>query len=103
MPQADGARKARPAVLLCSFPPFGDWLVLGISSSIGLAVPGLDLVIHEEHPSYTLSRLDFTGVVRLGHANVVPVEWIEGIIGRVDPETLQTLTERFVKQVLKGE
>lgn len=103
LPQADGARKARSAVLLCNFPPFGDWLVLGISGSIGLAVPGMDIVIDEDHPSYTLSRLNFPGVVRIAHAHVVPVEWIEGTIGRIDPQTMQELKERFVNQVLKGE
>jgi len=40
MPQADGEHKPRPAVLLKQFPPDGDWLMPGISGSLGRAVPG---------------------------------------------------------------
>ena len=37
--QADGRYKLRPMLLLRQFPPFGDWLVSGISSQIVNAVP----------------------------------------------------------------
>ena len=32
--QADGAKKNRPALLLCELPPFGDFLVCGISTQL---------------------------------------------------------------------
>jgi hypothetical protein len=28
--QADGQNKQRPVVLLAEFPPFGDWLIVGV-------------------------------------------------------------------------
>ena len=31
LPQADGRTKPRPAILLRKMPPFGDWLVCGVS------------------------------------------------------------------------
>ena len=35
LPQADQVIKNRPAVALCQMPPFGDWLVCGISTQLG--------------------------------------------------------------------
>jgi len=34
LPQADGQAKLRPAVLLRKVPPFGDWLVCGVSTQL---------------------------------------------------------------------
>jgi len=34
LPQPDGIRKNRPAVVLCRMPPFGDWLVCGITTQL---------------------------------------------------------------------
>lgn len=34
--QRDGQLKPRPAVLLAQLPPFGDWLIAGISSQLGI-------------------------------------------------------------------
>jgi hypothetical protein len=76
-------------------------MVVGISSSIGLAVPTLDVVIDQRHPSFTSARLGFPGVVRLGHAHVVPLTWIEGVMGYVDRDTLQLIRERLSDHIRK--
>jgi len=89
-------------VLIASFPPYGDWLVIGISGSIGLAVPNLDIVIDQAHPSFAAARLGFPGIIRIGHAHVVPTGWIEGRIGSVDPETLHLVRERLAAHILRG-
>jgi mRNA interferase MazF len=34
LPQSDGSVKPRPAVLLRRMPPFGDWLVCGVSTQL---------------------------------------------------------------------
>jgi len=102
LPQSDGLHKPRPAVLIASFPPYGDWLVAGISSSIGLAVPELDIVLDQAHPSFTSARLGFPGIIRLGHAHVVPIQWIEGRIGAVDDDTIQLIRERLAAHILRG-
>nr|VFK53666.1 MAG: PemK-like, MazF-like toxin of type II toxin-antitoxin system [Candidatus Kentron sp. TUN] len=44
-PQADGKVKNRPALILREFPPYGDFLVCGISTQIRQAVPGFDDII----------------------------------------------------------
>ncbi len=45
LPQADGRLKTRPALLLRNLPPFGDFLVCGITTQIKQAVTGFDDVI----------------------------------------------------------
>lgn len=102
LPQSDGQHKPRPAVLLATFPPYGDWLVIGISGSIGLAVPDLDIVIDRAHPSYASARLGFPGVIRIGYAHVVPTGWIEGRIGSVDADCLRLIRERLARHILRG-
>jgi mRNA interferase MazF len=47
--QTDATRKIRPAVLLCSLPPFGDWLACGISTQTRHAVPDFDELLAPEH------------------------------------------------------
>lgn len=102
LPQADGKQKPRPALLVACFPPYGDRLVLGISGSLGLEVSGLDIRIDQDHPSYKNARLGFPGIIRMGHAHVVPSAWIEGVMGRMDDATLQLARERLAGLILRG-
>lgn len=101
LPQSDGQHKLRPAVLVTSFPPYGDWLVVGISGSLGLEVEGLDIRIGYGHPSYGSARLGFPGLIRLSHAHVVPKGWIEGVMGTLDTATLRSLRERLAGWILQ--
>ncbi len=101
LPQADGVRKPRPAILIKSFAPFGDWLVIGISSHVELAVAELDVVIDAGHPSFGSTGLHYAGVARLGFAHIIPKKHIEGIIGRVDGATLQLIKKRFTDHILR--
>ena len=48
LPQVDGQRKLRPALLLCPPPPFGDWLACGISTQLRHRVDGFDELIREK-------------------------------------------------------
>lgn len=103
LPQADGQKKSRPALLVACFPPYGDWLVLGISGSLGLEVSGFDIRINQDHPSYQSARLGFPGIIRMGHAHVVPSAWIEGVMGRIDEATLQLARKRLAEHILSGD
>ncbi len=96
VPQADRVVKTRPVVLLKQFPPYGDWLVCGISKSIDIAVADLDIVLDEQHPDYALSRLDHPGVIRLGFLNAVSRYDVEGVMGRVSPSTYALIMERLI-------
>jgi mRNA interferase MazF len=55
LPQADGQRKIRPALLLCQMPTFGDWLACGISLQTRHRVDGFDEFIAEQHPDFVAS------------------------------------------------
>jgi hypothetical protein len=52
LPQADGQVKHRPAVLLRVMPPFGDWLVCGVSTQLTQAVVEFDEVIGISDPDF---------------------------------------------------
>ena len=103
LPQSDGRHKLRPAVIITSFPPYDDRLVVGISGSLDLEVVDLDIRIDHGHPSFTSTRLGFPGLIRLAHAHVVPTKWIEGVMGSVDAGTIQLIRERLAGHILRGE
>jgi mRNA interferase MazF len=41
IPQVDGRTKPRPAILLRQTPPFGDWLICGVSTQLHQDVTGV--------------------------------------------------------------
>ncbi|MCO6481369.1 MAG: type II toxin-antitoxin system PemK/MazF family toxin [Flavobacteriales bacterium] len=100
LPQADMARKPRPAILIKSCPPFNDWLVIGISSHVELAVAGLDVILGPEHPSFQRTGLSYAGVARLSFAHIIPRKHIEGVIGKVDQGTLDLIKQRFTEHIM---
>lgn len=87
LPQADGMMKSRPALLLRLFPPFGDYLVCGISTQVHLAVPEFDEIISEGDADFADSALLSNSVIRLGFLAVLPSRSIIGAIGRIAPAT----------------
>jgi mRNA interferase MazF len=93
--QADGQFKNRPALLLRSFPPFGDWLICGISSQLHQRVPDFDEVLALADLDYASSGLRAESVIRLGFLAVVPVRDILGSIGSVAPERHHRLLDRL--------
>lgn len=101
LPQADGELKPRPVVLVRQFPPYGDWLVCGISKSVHSAVPGFDIVLDHTHPDFISARLAYPGVIRLGFLNAISRYEIEGALGRISEGTHALIVERLVAH-LKG-
>ena len=57
LPQADGLIKQRPALLLRQMPPFGDWLVCGISTQLRQQVADLDEVKPSSQAARRSSRI----------------------------------------------
>lgn len=55
LPQADGQRKPRPAIVLRTLPPFGDFLVCGISSQLRQEAKGFDDLITQAHADFSKS------------------------------------------------
>ena len=86
VPQGDGRIKHRPAVLLRRLPPFGDWLVCGVSTQIHQQVPDFDELIVPGDPDFVNTSLKAASVVRLGFLGVLPQTSMLGIIGSISSE-----------------
>ncbi|NUN98069.1 MAG: type II toxin-antitoxin system PemK/MazF family toxin [Candidatus Omnitrophica bacterium] len=86
LPQAGNVLKRRPALLLRELPPFGDFLVAGVSTQTHQAVPGFDEVISPDDPDFAESGLRAESIVRLGFLAVLPRRRIMGAIGAISRE-----------------
>ncbi|MDD2764724.1 MAG: hypothetical protein PHE83_12205 [Opitutaceae bacterium] len=93
--QADGQFKNRPVLLLKQFPPFGDWLICGVSSQLHQCVPEFDEVVAHAHTDFATSGLVTESVIRLGFLAVVPSREILGSIGAITPERHRRLLKRL--------
>lgn len=91
LPQADSADKIRPALLLCQFPPYGDWLACGIISQIRQLQAGFDELLNGSASDFAQSGLRVTSVIRLGFLSIFPERQIGGGLGSIQPSRLQRL------------
>lgn len=99
--QADNKIKFRPAIILKEFKPYSDFLVCGISKSIGLEVKGFDIVIDERHEDFKNWGLSFTGVIRLGFLQTVASHVINGTIGKISHDTHRQLVTNLSNYLIK--
>lgn len=83
LPQSDGSLKARPVILLRKLPPYGDWLLCGVSTQLHQRVPGFDDLIEQSAPDYAISGLKASSIIRLGFLAVLPAARLVGAIGRI--------------------
>jgi mRNA interferase MazF len=101
VPQADGAIKTRPAIILREIPPYKDFLVCGVSSQLNQTVQGFDEIISPENPDFVSSGLKTKSLIRLGFLAVLPRSRIIGSIGSISPERhkrlLQTLSNYLIQ------
>jgi len=95
LPQADGRTKARPAILLRRVPPFGDWLICGVSTQLHQAVIGFDDIIEPHHPDFRQSGLKAASVIRLGFLTVLPFDHFLGVLGSISHERHAKLLQRL--------
>lgn len=100
LPQADGQRKIRPALLLCQMPTFGDWLACGISLQTRHRVDGFDEFIAEQHPDFVASGLRSASLIRLGFIGTLAESDIGGTLGRIAPDRLQRLRRNLAHHLL---
>jgi mRNA interferase MazF len=95
LPQADGAKKTRPVLLLRQLPRFGDFLACGVSTQIHQEVAGFDDVIHPSDEDFSSSGLISTSIFRLGFLAVLPSQRVLGSIGRISTARHRRLLERL--------
>jgi len=95
LPQADGKEKPRPALLLREMPPFGDFLVCGISSQLHQGVPEFDEWIGTSDEDFVGSGLLISSVIRLSFLAVLPKTRIIGTIGKVSSGRHEAVLHRL--------
>jgi mRNA interferase MazF len=99
LPQADGRLKNRPAAALRKMPPFGDWLVCGITTQQRHEIEGFDDPIRPEHDDYVASGLKAPSLIRLGFLAVLPESRLLGAIGTLAPARHQRLLDRLCEHL----
>lgn len=95
LPQADGVIKNRPAVALCEMPPFGDWLVCGMSTQLHQQVAELDEIVGASDSDFAGSGLKAPSVIRLGFLAVMPASKSLGVIGSISDERRKRLLRKL--------
>lgn len=95
LPQADGVRKNRPALVLCVMRPYGDLLVCGISTQRHTAVADFDEAIGSGDADFPSSGLAAPSLIRLGFLSTIPLPEIKGRIGSVGAERHRRLLSRL--------
>lgn len=97
LPQADGQRKPRPAIILRRLPPFGDFLVCGISRQLRQQVRGLDELILARDGDFADSGLLTDSLIRVGFLAIYPPHQIMGSIGEISPDRHHRLLKQLAE------
>ena len=95
LPQADGQVKNRPAVILRAMPPYGDFLVCGVSAQLHHEVVGFDDLIRPSDTDFAASGLKAPSLIRLGFLAVLPASSFLGAIGSIDQARHLRLLDRL--------
>ena len=95
LPQADGEARPRPAISLRQVPPFGDWLVCGVSTQLHHEVVGFDDVVELSQAAFAGSGLKAPSLIRLGFLAVLPSKALLGVIGSISLERHGRLLQRL--------
>ena len=101
IPQADGRVKNRPALILRKMPPYGNFLICGISTQLHQAVPDFDELITAEHDDFPHSGLLADSIMRLGFLAVVTSKSIVGGIGSIPGKRHERLLVRLSAYLVK--
>jgi mRNA interferase MazF len=95
LPQADGQRKPRPAIILKVLPPFGDFLVCGVSTQLRQHVRGLDELILRTDKDFTGSGLQADSLIRVGFLAIYTPRQIIGSFGEISVERHRRLLKQL--------
>ena len=86
LPQATGQVKNRPAIVLRAMPPYGDFLVCGVSTQLRQEVAGFDDPIAPGDPDFLASGLKAASLIRLRFLAVLPASGLLGAIGSISED-----------------
>ena len=99
LPQADGQIKSRPVVLLRRLPPFGDFLVCGVSTQLHHRVAGFDELMAPEDIEFAATGLKAASLIRLGFLAVMPNSALLGKIGSLSSARRQRLVANLCQHL----
>jgi mRNA interferase MazF len=102
LPQEDGQRKPRPAIVLRTLPPFGDFLVCGVSSQLRQEAKGFDELITHTDLDFSQSGLRADSLIRLGFLAVYARSQLLGSIGEISTERHRRLVRRLADFLVAG-
>jgi mRNA interferase MazF len=102
LPQADGATKNRPALLLRQMPPFGDFLACGISTQLHQTVRDFDETITHDDADFPSSGLLADSVIRLGFLAILQRKKIIGSIGTISTTRHTRLLKNLSTHLLEN-
>lgn len=95
VPQADGAVKNRPAIILREMPPYKDLLVCGVSTQLHQQVKDFDEIISSSDADFVASGVKSESLIRLGFLAVLQRSRIMGSIGEISAERRGRLLKRL--------
>ena len=95
LPQADAQVKNRPVIILRAMPPYGNFLVCGVSTQLHQEVAGFDDPIRPGDADFATSGLKAASLIRLGFLAVLPSSSILGAIGSIEKVRHVRLLERL--------
>jgi mRNA interferase MazF len=100
LPQSDGQIKRRPAVLLRTLPPFGDFLVCGISTQLRQQVSGFDEILGKSDDDFSMTGLRQDSLIRLGFLAVFASDQVTGSIGEISAKRHQGLLKKLADYLI---
>jgi mRNA interferase MazF len=103
VPQADGAIKNRPAIILREMPPYRDLLVRGVSTQLAQRVADFDEIIAVSDPGFSAGGLRSESLIRLGYLAVLPRSSVLGSIGTISLERHRRLLKTLSSYLLEHE
>jgi mRNA interferase MazF len=89
----------RLALLLRRRPPFGDWLVCGVSTQLQQRVAGFDEVLAPSDAEFASTGLKTASLIRLGFLAVLPEADMLGVIGSISRERHQRLLANLCRHL----
>lgn len=99
LPQADGRLKNRPVVLLRRLPPFGDFLVCGVSTQLQHHVAAFDELLMPDDPEFASSGLKAASLIRQGFLAVLPETALLGRIGSLSRQRHRRLLANLCRHL----
>lgn len=89
--------KLRPALLLKIAPPYGDFILCGITTQLQNSAVGVDELINSTDADFARSGLKQTSLVRAAFLVTLVPEDVAGKLGEIAPERLARIQRNLAR------